>query len=113
MAATLVVAGCGGGGEVGVVVSAPLVSAGPAVGTLGIALTRVGPQAIQVDWSDDPYVAYYTVRRDGYALASVDANTLIDASVVLDASYCYRVEGYDSAGGLLDLSDVACVTVFP
>ena len=105
----LMVAACGGGGDAGVVV----VASPPSVAPLAIALTRVGPNAIQVDWSDDPYVASFTVRRDGYALATVASLTLIDASVFVNQSYCYQVSGYDPSGLLVAASDSACVTVFP
>ena len=105
----LMVAACGGGGDAGVVV----VASPPSVAPLAIALTRVGPNAIQVDWSDDPYVASFTVSRDGYALATVASLTLIDASVIVNQSYCYQVSGYDPSGLLVAASDNACVTVFP
>ena len=85
----------------------------PSIAPLAIALTRVGPEAIQVDWSDDPYVASFTVNRDGYTLATVNATTLIDASVYVDQSYCYQVSGYDAYGYFIAASDTACVTVFP
>lgn len=102
------IVGCGGGGAEVVVVAAT-----PPIALLAIALTRVGPEAIRVDWSDDPYVASFTVRRDSYTLASVTSNTLIDASVLLDQSYCYQVSGYDPSGVQVAASDTACVTVFP
>ena len=105
----LMVAACGGGGDAGVVV----VASPPSVAPLAIALTRVGPNAIQVDWSDDPYVASFTVSRDGYALATVASLTLIDASVFVNQSYCYQVSGYDPSGLLVAASHNACVTVFP
>ncbi len=102
-------AGCGGGGGVDVVVVTP-----PSpVAVLGISLTRVGPEAIQVDWSDDPYVDSFVVRRDGYSLVSVRSLTLVDASVLIGNSYCYDVAGYDVSGILIAASDTACVTVFP
>ena len=106
----LMVAGCGGGGGSAEVV---VVDSPPSIAPLAIALTRVGPEAIEVAWSDDPYVATFTVRRDGYTLVSVNSNILIDASVVVDSSYCYQVSGYDRSGQLVAISDVACVTIFP
>lgn len=109
----LVVAGCGGGGSTDVVIIASPPSNAPlTIAPLAIALTRVGPEVIQVDWSDDPYVASYTVRRDGYLLATVSSNTLIDASVIVDESYCYQVSGYDPSGRLIAASNAACVTIF-
>lgn len=111
MAATLLcvamLTSCGGGGDVVVVVPPP-------PDHLWIDLTRVGPEAIQVDWSDDPYVDSFTVYRDGYALANVTSTTtLIDASVLIGDGYCYDVSGYDAAGVLIAASDQACITVFP
>jgi hypothetical protein len=98
---------CGGGAEV-VVGDDP-----PPVSLLGIALTRVGPEAIQIDWSDDPAVSHFTVRRDGFALATLATTTLIDASVIVNESYCYRVSGYDDVGDLVAVTDTACITVVP
>lgn len=80
-------AGCGGGGEV--VVSGGL----PPVDPLNLLLTRVGPQSIQVDWSDHPGVASFDVLRDGYPLAVVNATTLIDSSIYVNQTYCYQVKG--------------------
>jgi len=104
------VSGCGGGGyaEVVVVDDGP-----PPVALLEIALTRVGPEAIAIDWSDDPYVARFIVRRDGHTLANVNATSLIDASVFVDESYCYQVSGYDTSGLLVAASGAACVTLLP
>lgn len=67
----------------------------------------------QIDWSDDPYVARFIVRRDGHTLANVNATSLIDASVFVDESYCYQVSGYDTSGLLVAASDTACVTLLP
>jgi len=103
------VTGCGGGGYAEVVVD----GGPPPVALLAIALTRVGPEAIEVDWSDDPYVDRFVVHRDGYTLASVTTTTLIDASVVVDERYCYQVSGYDTSGLLVAASDTACVTLLP
>lgn len=105
----LLVVGCGGGVSADVVV----VASPPSIAPLAIALTRVGPEAIQVDWSDDPYVASFIVSRDGYTLANVTSHTLIDASVIVDGNYCYHVSGYDPGGILVAASDTACVTIFP
>jgi len=104
-------AGCGGGGDGGVVVVVPP----PApITALGIVLTRTGPQTVQVDWTDDPYVADFTVSRDGYVLAgNVTSTTLIDLSVGFDQTYCYLVDGYDSQGYLIAQSDPACITIVP
>ncbi len=102
------VAGCGGG-EVDVVVVAP---PPPPIAGLDIVLTRVGPEAVQVDWSDDPEAASFVVYRNDSVLArGVDAVTLIDASVQSNGYYCYDVEGFDRAGGLVSFSDTACITI--
>jgi hypothetical protein len=101
-------AGCGGGGYAEVVVEDP-----PPVAGLTLSLTRVGPEAIEVAWSDDPYVDTFTVFRDGHALATVTTTTLIDASVLIDETYCYQVAGYDRVGHLVAESATACVTLLP
>jgi hypothetical protein len=103
-------AGCGGGGSADIVV----VGSPPPVTALGIVLTRTGPETVQVDWSDDPFVDFFTVSRDGFVLSDVrSSTTLIDASVVFDQSYCYLVTGHDQAGNLIAASDRACITIIP
>lgn len=104
------ISGCGGSAEV-VVVDAPPPPQ-PVIAHLDIALTRVGPEAVQVDWSDDPEAASFVVRRGGRTLAQVDAISLIDASVQFDGYYCYDVAGFDSGGELVSVSDTACITIF-
>ena len=111
IALLVTVAGCGGGSVDAVVVVAP--PPPPPIASLDIGLTRVGPEAIQVDWSDDPDAASFVVRRNGRTLAQVDALTLVDASVLFDGNYCYDVTGFDSAGVLVSASDLACITVVP
>ena len=115
LACVSLVAGCGGGGslDVGVGVGIGGGNGPPPIAGLAIALTRVGPEAIQIDWDDDPYVDTFTVSRDGFALARVDAVTLIDASVFVDERYCYQVSGYDRSGLLVAVSSTACVTIEP
>jgi hypothetical protein len=104
------VSACGGGGYAEVVIAD---DGPPPVALLEIALTRVGPEAIEIDWSDDPYVDRFIVRRDGHALANVNATTLIDASVYVDERYCYQVSGYDPSGLLVAASDTACMVLLP
>ncbi|QDL36452.1 hypothetical protein EUB48_03425 [Rhodoferax sediminis] len=99
-------AACGGGGDVTVVAS-------PAVAPLTLALTRVGPEAVQVDWSDDSYVASFQVVRDGYPLATVTTTSLVDASVLVNETYCYQVQGYDAAGQLVAATSSGCITIIP
>lgn len=97
---------CGGGAEI-------VIGGGSDVDALDLALTRVGPLAIAVDWSDHPWVDRFSVFRDGFLLASVDATSLIDASVLLGETYCYEVEGYDVQGFLIAASPRGCITVLP
>ncbi|GAC1606214.1 MAG: hypothetical protein NVS3B2_13420 [Ramlibacter sp.] len=118
MACGGLLAGCGGGGDggggsvgvgVGLVVPAP----SPSVAPLTLTLTRVGPEAVQVDWSDDPRAASFLVLRDGSALARVTSTTLIDRSVIFNETYCYQVEGHDAAGQLVAASSNGCITIVP
>lgn len=117
LTAALFAAGCGGGYDdgpavaVGVGVSVPVGDSAPVAG-LGLQLTRIGPETVQLDWSYDSYAAYYDVSRDGYALASVASTTLIDASGIIGAQYCYQVVGRDSRGRAVSTSSVGCITLF-
>lgn len=106
-------AACGGGGEVAVGVGVVVPIQQPVVAPLTLALTRVGPEAIAVDWSDDLHVASFVVVRDGAALATVTTTSLIDASALIDETYCYQVQGFDAAGLLVAASSIGCVTIFP
>jgi hypothetical protein len=115
--AVLALAGCGYDGyydpaqvTVGVGVTVPV--GPPPITGLGLRLTRVGPESIQLDWSYDPYAAVYEVSRDGYPLASVRANSLIDASGLIDDRYCYQVVGRDGRGIVVSSSSVGCLTLF-
>lgn len=115
--AALALAACGHGGyydpvpvSVGVGVAVPV--GPPPVSGLGLQLTRVGPESIQLDWSFDPYAAVYEVSRDGFPLASVRANSLIDASGLIGDRYCYRVVGRDGRGVAVSTSSVGCLTLF-
>ena len=109
VALALALAGCGGGGGGSADV---VVVAGTPVLRLDIALSRPGPEAIQLDWSADSYVDSYVVKRDGFTLASsVTTTTLVDASVLFNVQYCYQVLGYDFNGQLISATDVACVIV--
>jgi hypothetical protein len=104
---------CGGGGSGYVEVSVPVIVQHPIVAPLAFALTRVGPQAIELDWSDNPYVDYFVVLRDGYLLATVDDVALIDNGVYFNETHCYQVQGYNRARQLLAASSVGCLTVYP
>lgn len=110
-------AGCGGGGgdgavAVGVGVVVPVQE--PAIEGLSLALSRVGPEAVEVAWSDDPLVATFLVIRDEIDLATVTSTTfLVDNSVIVNETYCYRVEGYDAFGDLVAASSTGCITLIP
>ncbi|MBS0340895.1 MAG: hypothetical protein JSS56_10235 [Proteobacteria bacterium] len=108
-------AGCGGGGgDVGVGVGVVVPAQEPAVAGLTMTLSRVGPEAVQVDWSDDPDVASFVVVRDGSVLATVSSTTsLVDTSVIFNDTYCYRVDGYDAFGHLIAGSSTGCLTIVP
>jgi len=113
--AALALAACGHGGHydpvpVSVGVAVPV--GPPPVSGLGLQLTRVGPESIQLDWSFDPYAVLYEVSRDGFPLASVRANSLIDASGLIGDRYCYRVVGRDGRGVVVSTSSVGCLTLF-
>lgn len=100
-----------GGGEVSVGLVVPVQQ--PVVAPLTLALTRVGPEAIQVDWSDNPHVARFVVLRDGVTLATVITTSLIDASVFINETHCYQVQGFDATGLLVATSSVGCITILP
>lgn len=95
---------------VGVAVGVPV--GPPPVAGLGLRLTRVGPEAVQLDWSADPYAAAYDVSRDGYPLATVASTSLIDASGLIGDRYCYQVVGRDRRGVVVSTSGVGCLTLF-
>ena len=80
---------------------------------LGLSLAQVGPRAVQVSWSDDPYVASFDVVRDGYLLARVGTLAVVDNSVNVNQTYCYQVRGYDGYDALIASTDVGCITVRP
>lgn len=104
-------AACGGGGSVDVGVVVPVQP--PAIAPLTLVLTRVGPEAIEVDWSDDPRVARFLVLRDGYALATTTTTTLIDSSVIVNETYCYQVQGQDAAGYLVAATSNGSISIIP
>lgn len=105
--------GGGGGGDVGVGVAVVVPSPPPDVAPLSLTLSRVGPAVIGLDWSDDPYASTFLVVRDGSALASVTRTSLDDASVYINQTYCYQVQGYDARGSLIASSSIGCITVVP
>jgi hypothetical protein len=77
-------------------------------------LTRVGPEAVELDWSDDPYVDSFLVVRNDVAFATVTSTTsLIDATAYVNGTYCYQVQGYDVTGALIAASSTGCITIVP
>ena len=102
---------CGGGGDVGVAVVVPAPQ--PAVLPLALSLSRVGPQVIGLDWSDDPAAATFLVVRNGSALTSVNATSLDDASVFVNQTYCYQIQGYNARSLLISASSTGCITLVP
>jgi hypothetical protein len=105
------IAGCGGGIEAVVVADPP--PPPPLIIVLSIRLSRVGPEAVEVDWSDDPDVHQFTVQRNGDTLANVMATSLIDTSVFTNVQYCYQVSGYSVTGDLIAATDTACIVLGP
>ena len=98
--------GCGGGGDASV--------QQPAIAPLTLTLTRVGPEAVQLDWSDDPYVDSFLVVRNDIAFATVTSTTsLIDATAYINGNYCYQVQGYDVTGLLIAATSTGCITIVP
>ena len=104
-------AACGGGGsaEVGVIIPVRP----PAIAPLTLVLTRVGPESIAVDWSDDPSIASFVVLRNGYVLATTTTTTLIDNSVFVNETYCYQVQGQDAVGNLVAATSNGCISIIP
>ena len=104
LAMTLALAGCGHDHYYD--------SGPPPIAGLGLTLTRIGPEAIQLDWSFDPAAAAYEVTRDGFPLARAATTSLVDASVVGGFRYCYQVTGRGVSGAVVSVTSVGCITVF-
>ncbi|NML87191.1 hypothetical protein [Polaromonas sp.] len=105
-------AACGGGGSADVGVIVPVRPR--AIAPLTLVLTRVGPESIAVDWSDDPSVASFVVLRNGYVLATTTTTTtLIDNSVFINETYCYQVQGQDAVGNLVAATSNGCISIIP
>ena len=105
---------CGGGvsANVGIGVAVPVQP--PAIAPFALTLTRVGPEAVELDWSDDPRIARFFILRDGYALATTTSTTtLIDSSVFVNETYCYQVQGQDAAGYLVAATSNGCISIIP
>lgn len=107
-------AACGGGDSANVGVGVIVPVQPPAIAPLTLVLTRVGPEAIEVGWSDDPGVARFVVLRNGYALATTTTTTtLIDTSVFVNETYCYQVQGQNAAGYLVAATTNGCISIIP
>lgn len=116
LAMALCLVACGGGGEGygGVYVDVPVQQAVPAAPIqLSLDLVPVGPNALEISWSDYPYVSSYSVLRDGSSLASVAGTSLVDASLYYRGTYCYQVQGYDARGRLIATTRVGCIPFEP
>lgn len=103
--ALLALTGRGSGVEVMVVDAPP-------VAPLGLQFTRVGVEALRLDWSFDPAVLAYCVTRDGVGLASVGTTSIIDESVFLGDEFCYQVLGLGAGAVTVSASAVACTTLY-
>lgn len=99
-------------GEGSVYVSTPVVVAQAPIAYLDLVPTRIGPQTVQLDWSYDPAIYSYAIRRDGFDLAHVSTVTLIDDSGFLGNRYCYDVLGLNYGGQVISQSPIACITLF-
>lgn len=104
LALTVALAGCGHGDAYD--------PGPPPVAGLGLTLTRIGPEAVQLDWTFDPAAAIYEVVRDGYPLARAGSTTLVDASVLGGLRYCYQVTGRGVSGVVVSVTSVGCISVF-
>jgi len=62
-------------------------------------------------WEPFLPVAEFLIIRNGGPLTSVNATSLVDASVFVDETYCYQVEGYDDRGRFIAVSSTGCITV--
>jgi len=98
--------------SVAIGVAAPVEPPPPPLAGLTLHLTRIGPEAVQLDWSYDPVAASYDVHRDGRWLAQVADPTLVDASGAIGEQYCYQVVGRDAWGVAVSTSSVGCLTLF-
>lgn len=107
--AVATLAGCSGSVGVGIDVSDDPPPPPPQVVGLYLSLTRLSATEIQIDWSDDPGSASFTVYRDDRALASTNGLALIDASVVPGYQYCYQVTGFSPSGRVTSVSSTACI----
>jgi hypothetical protein len=107
--ASATLAGCG---EASIYVATPVVVGHAQIAYLDLVPTRIGPQTIQLDWSFDPAAYSYLVRRDGFDLANLSSNSLIDDSGLLGNRYCYDVLGLSAGGRVISQSPIACITLF-
>ena len=109
IAATFLLAGCGGGASFYVFIG----SDGRSVPGLDLVVSRAGPRSIKIEWRDeDSYADTFRVERDGATLvSSTKATSLVDSSFLANAQYCYQVFGFDFAGRLISASEEVCIVV--
>ena len=105
-------AGLAGCGEGTVYVAGPAVTVHSQVAYLDLIPTRIGPQTVQLDWSYDPAAYSYQIRRDGFELANLSGQTVIDDSGLFGNRYCYDVLGLSASGRVVSQSPVACISLF-
>jgi hypothetical protein len=108
IAATLLLAGCGGGASFYVFIG----SEGTSVPGIDLAVSRAGARSIQLQWTDDSYADTFRVERDGATLVrSTKATSVVDSSFLTNTQYCYQVFGLDFAGRLVSASEEVCIVV--
>ena len=108
VAATALVAGCGGGASFYVFIG----SDGTSVPGIDLAVSRPGARSIQLQWTDDSYADTFRVERDGATLVgSTKATSVVDSSFLTNTQYCYQVFGFDFAGRLVSASEEVCIVV--
>jgi hypothetical protein len=79
----------------------------------GLTATAESSTAVSLSWeasTDDTGVLGYTVLRDGASVDVVSATAYRDEPLLPGTTYTYRVNAFDGAGNISDLSDPAEVT---
>ena len=108
VAATVLLAGCGGGASFYVFIG----SDGTSVPGIDLAVSRAGARSIQLQWTDDSYADTFRVERDGATLvSSTRATSVVDSSFLRNTQYCYQVFGFDFGGRLVSASEEVCIVV--
>ena len=108
VAATFLLAGCGGGASFYVFIG----SDGTSVPGIDLSVSRAGARSIQLQWTGDSYADTFRVERDGATLVgSTRATSVVDSSFLPNTQYCYQVFGFDFAGRLVSASEEVCIVV--